>query len=91
MHFLWAVCLPLSIAYTIPQIFHTYKAKCQGELSTLSGFLTLLGSLGRVFTAIREVKDWSVFLVYLLNVILNEKQSRTYLDVPIMYWSRVYH
>jgi mannose-P-dolichol utilization defect protein 1 len=71
MQFLWAVCLPLSIAYKVPQILHTYKSKCKGELSTLSCFLTLMGSLGRVFTTLREVKDLSVLVMYLLNVILN--------------------
>ena len=71
MNFLWMVCLPLSIAYKLPQIWHTYKAKCKGELSTLSCFLTLMGSCGRVFTTIREVKDYSVLLMYVLNVLLN--------------------
>lgn len=71
MNALWMICLPLSIAYKIPQIWHTYRAKCKGELSTLSCFLTLMGSCGRVFTTIREVKDWSVLLMYVLNVILN--------------------
>ena len=71
MTILWRVCLPLSIAYKIPQILHTYKAKCKGELSSLSCFLTLMGSCGRVFTTIREVHDWSVLLMYVLNVLLN--------------------
>lgn len=71
MNALWMICLPLSIAYKIPQIWHTYKAKCKGELSTLSCFLTLMGSCGRVFTTIREVKDYSVLLMYVLNVLLN--------------------
>ncbi|OHT02644.1 Mannose-P-dolichol utilization defect 1 protein 2 [Tritrichomonas foetus] len=71
MAMLWTICLPLSIAYKIPQILHTYKAKCKGELSTLSCFLTLMGSCGRVFTTLREVHDWSVLLMYLLNVLLN--------------------
>ncbi|KAK8884462.1 PQ-loop repeat-containing protein 3 [Tritrichomonas musculus] len=68
---LWAICLPLSIAYKIPQILHTYRAKCKGELSPLSCFLTLMGSCGRVFTTIREVHDYSVLLMYILNVLLN--------------------
>lgn len=71
MAMLWGICLPLSIAYKVPQIYHTWKAKCKGELSPLSCFLTLMGSCGRVFTTIREVKDFSVLLMYILNVVLN--------------------
>lgn len=71
MNWLWRICLPLSIAYKIPQIWHTYHAKCKGELSTLSCFLTLMGSCGRVFTTLRELHDWSVLSMYLLNVLLN--------------------
>jgi mannose-P-dolichol utilization defect protein 1 len=69
--FLWAICLPLSIAYKIPQIYSTYKNKCKGELSTLSCGLTLLGSCGRVFTTLREIKNWSVLIMYILNLVLN--------------------
>jgi len=71
MNTLWAICLPLSLAYKVPQIVLTARAKCKGELSSLSCFLTLMGSCGRVFTTIREVKDWSVLLMYILNVLLN--------------------
>lgn len=68
---LWNVCLPLSIAYKLPQIWHTYRAGCKGELSKLSCFLTLMGSTGRVFTTIRELGDWSILSMYLLNMLLN--------------------
>lgn len=71
MGWLWRICLPLSIAYKIPQIWVTYRAKSKGELSTLSCFLTLMGSCGRVFTTLRELHDWSVLAMYLLNVLLN--------------------
>ena len=71
MNWLWRICLPLSVAYKIPQILSTYRAKCKGELSTLSCFLTLMGSCGRVFTTLRELHDWSVLTMYLLNVLLN--------------------
>ena len=71
MNWLWRICLPLSIAYKIPQIWVTYRAKSKGELSTLSCFLTLMGSCGRVFTTLRELHDWSVLSMYLLNVLLN--------------------
>jgi mannose-P-dolichol utilization defect protein 1 len=71
MGFMWTVCLPLSIAYKVPQILHTYRARCKGELSPLSCLLTLVGSCGRVFTTIRELHDMSVLAMYLLNVLLN--------------------
>lgn len=71
MSALWGICLPLSIAYKFPQILHTYRSKCKGELSALSCFLTLMGSCGRVFTTIREINDKSVLIMYLLNVLLN--------------------
>jgi mannose-P-dolichol utilization defect protein 1 len=71
MNLLWRICLPLSIAYKIPQIWHTYRARSKGELSPLSCLLTLMGSCGRVFTTMRELNDWSVLLMYLLNVVLN--------------------
>ena len=60
MKVLWTVCLPLSIAYKVPQILHTFKEKSRGELSALSCFLTVLGSCGRVFTTLRELNDFSV-------------------------------
>jgi mannose-P-dolichol utilization defect protein 1 len=71
MGWMWRLCLPLSIAYKLPQIWETYRARAKGELSPLSCFLTLLGSCGRVFTTIRELNDWSVLTMYLLNVVLN--------------------
>lgn len=71
MKILWTICLPLSIAYKIPQIIHTYKEKSRGELSALSCFLTVLGSCGRVFTTLREINDYTVLLMYILNVALN--------------------
>jgi mannose-P-dolichol utilization defect protein 1 len=71
MSWMWKLCLPLSIAYKLPQIWFTFRAKAKGELSPFSCCLTLLGSCGRVFTTMREVRDWSVLTMYLLNVVLN--------------------
>lgn len=85
---LWTICLPLSVAYKIPQIQHIYKAKYKGELSSLSCFLTLMGSCGRVFTTLREVHDFSVLIMYLLNFILNGTiwiQSIVYPKEPTPY------
>lgn len=68
---LWTLCLPLSLIYKLLQIAHVWKSECKGELSSLSCFLTMLGSLGRVFTTLNEVKDISILLMYIINVVLN--------------------
>lgn len=68
---LWSLNVPLSLIYKIPQIYHVYRAKARGELSFLSCFLKAIGSSGRIFTTIREIKDIKVVAMYMFNTILN--------------------
>ena len=68
---LWNLNIPLSVSYKSAQICENHRKKCKGELSTISSLMKAIGSLGRVFTTFREVKKISVFLLYLLNFLLN--------------------
>ncbi|OHT02865.1 Mannose-P-dolichol utilization defect 1 protein like protein [Tritrichomonas foetus] len=71
MSFLWRLNLPLSLSYKCAQIVKTWKIGCKGELSTISSFMKALGSLGRVFTTLREINDGTILFLYFVNFSLN--------------------
>ncbi|EGG21197.1 transmembrane protein [Cavenderia fasciculata] len=55
----------------IPQIVSVYKLKSVGQLSFVTSFLNLGGSLARVFTTLKEVNDFSVLAGFLTGATLN--------------------
>jgi mannose-P-dolichol utilization defect protein 1 len=71
MAWVWRFCLLLSIVSKFPQIWETYRAGAKGELSPITSLMTLLGSLARVFTTLREIPNMAVLAMYLLNMLLN--------------------
>jgi len=59
------------IASKIPQIYTTFKIKDASKLAFSTFFLSLVGSLVRVFTTLTEVDDKVVLLGYIIGAILN--------------------
>ena len=68
---IWKLNFPLSYSYKVTQIYKTFHKKCKGELSTISSFIKVLGSMGRIFTTFREIKDMFILILYFINFLMN--------------------
>jgi mannose-P-dolichol utilization defect protein 1 len=68
---LQSLTTPLTIASRIPQIWQNYRSGSTGQLSFITWFLNLGGTLSRVFTTIQEVNDPLVLGGFLVAAILN--------------------
>ena len=64
LQYLQAATIPVSILSKLPQIWQNYKAGSTGQLSAFTVVNYFLGSLARVFTTWKEVKD-PIILSYL--------------------------
>ncbi|KAM9983708.1 hypothetical protein ACTFIY_000422 [Dictyostelium cf. discoideum] len=63
--------IPLFIISKFPQIITIIKNKSVGQLSFITCFLNLAGSLARVFTTIKEVNNPVILLSYGIGSFLN--------------------
>lgn len=62
--------LPMMLMSKCPQIFENMKNKKTGQLSLVTNFLTLAGSLARVFTTIQDVGyDFALLSICLTNTV----------------------
>ncbi|XP_043711241.1 mannose-P-dolichol utilization defect 1 protein homolog 2 [Telopea speciosissima] len=55
----------------VPQIWENYSNKSTGELSFLTSFMNVGGSIVRVFTSIQEKAPTSVILGSMIGIVLN--------------------
>lgn len=74
MSILQAATIPIAAISRLPQIFQVWSSSSSGQLSSISLFLTMAGSLARLYTSSAEVKDPILLIGYssaaLLNMIL---------------------
>ncbi|KAK9375043.1 uncharacterized protein V1513DRAFT_443548 [Lipomyces chichibuensis] len=79
---LQAVTIPLNLASKIPQIITIFKSKSTGQLSAVSVFAYMAGSVARVFTTLQEVDDKIVLAGAVLAALLNG----VLVVQMVMYW-----
>ncbi|KAK9427905.1 hypothetical protein V1505DRAFT_378674 [Lipomyces doorenjongii] len=79
---LQAITIPLNLASKIPQIITIFKNKSTGQLSAVSVFAYMGGSVARVFTTLQEVDDHIVLAGVVLSALLNG----VLVVQMVMYW-----
>ncbi|KAK9249241.1 hypothetical protein V1506DRAFT_527449 [Lipomyces tetrasporus] len=79
---LQAATIPLSLASKVPQIVTIFSNKSTGQLSAVSVFAYLAGSVARVFTTVQEVDDQIVLSGVVLGALLNG----VLVVQMVMYW-----
>jgi mannose-P-dolichol utilization defect 1 len=71
MAILQAATIPISALARLPQIFQVWSSDSAGQLSSISLFLTMAGSLARLYTSSAEVKDPILLIGYSSTALLN--------------------
>lgn len=71
MSILQAATIPISAIARLPQIFQVWSSGSSGQLSSISLFLTMAGSLARLYTSSAEVKDPILLIGYSSTALLN--------------------
>lgn len=75
--------MPLTIASRIPQIWANFRNGHTGQLSFITWFLNVGGTLSRVFTTLQEVNDPLVLMGFVVAASLNA----TVLLQILWYWN----
>ena len=68
---LQAATIPITALARLPQIFQVWSSGSSGQLSSISLFLVMAGSLARLYTTIAEVQDPILLVGYSSTAILN--------------------
>lgn len=68
---LQAATIPITALSRLPQIFQVWSTGSAGQLSSISLFLVMAGSLARLYTAVAEVKDPILLIGYASTALLN--------------------
>lgn len=63
--------IPIAALARLPQIYQVWSSGSAGQLSSISVFLTMAGSLARLYTSSAEVKDPILLIGYSSTAILN--------------------
>ena len=71
MAILQAATIPITALSRLPQILQIWSTGSSGQLSSISLFLIMAGSLARLYTTLAEVKDPILLLGYASNAALN--------------------
>lgn len=71
MAILQAATIPISALSRLPQIFQVWSSGSSGQLSSVSLFLTMAGSLARLYTSSAEVKDPILLIGYSSTALFN--------------------
>lgn len=71
MSILQAATIPISALARLPQIFQIWSTGSVGQLSSISLFLTMAGSVARLYTSAAEIKDPILLIGYSSTAILN--------------------
>jgi mannose-P-dolichol utilization defect 1 len=71
LQILQGLSIPLSLASKVPQIYKNYQNGSTGQLSALTVFSYLAGSVARIFTTMTEVNDPMIFWGFVLAAGLN--------------------
>ncbi|KAK9239643.1 hypothetical protein V1525DRAFT_397199 [Lipomyces kononenkoae] len=79
---LQAAAIPLNLASKVPQIITIFQNKSTGQLSAVSVFAYMAGSVARVFTTIQEVDD----RIMLAGVVLGALLNLVLVVQMVMYW-----
>jgi mannose-P-dolichol utilization defect protein 1 len=80
---LQAVTIPISALARLPQIYQVWSTQSAGQLSSISLFLTMAGSIARLYTSTSEVKDPILLVGYSSTALLN-----TILFVQVIFTSK---
>lgn len=83
MSILQAATIPISALARLPQIFQVWSSGSAGQLSSISLFLTMAGSIARLYTSAAEVKDPILLIGYSSTALLN-----TILFIQVLFASR---
>ncbi|KAK9365946.1 hypothetical protein V1509DRAFT_631551 [Lipomyces kononenkoae] len=81
---LQAAAIPLNLASKVPQIITIFRNKSTGQLSAVSVFAYMAGSVARVFTTLQEVDDQIVLAGVVLGAVLN----LVLVAQMVMYWGK---
>lgn len=68
---LQAFTIPLTAFAKLPQIYQVWSSNSVGQLSSISVFLAMVGSLARLYTSTSEVKDPIILIGHSSTAILN--------------------
>ena len=71
MALLQAATIPITALARLPQIFQVWSSGSAGQLSSISLFLVMAGSLARLYTTLAEVKDPILLVGYSSTALLN--------------------
>lgn len=74
----------IGISSKLPQVISNFSNGSCGQLSSITVFLTFIGSLARVFTTLQEVKDDVILYGFLAGTALNGILA---LQI-VMYWGK---
>ena len=61
----------LSMVSRVTQIISSYKSKSTGPLSTITYGLNMMGNAARIFTSLKETKDFIMVGGFVVSFILN--------------------
>lgn len=68
---LQALNIPILIAGKLSQAWTNYQNGSTGQLSAVTCFMLLFGSLARIFTSIQETGDSIIILTYIISTLAN--------------------
>ena len=71
MALLQATTIPITALARLPQIFQIWQTGSAGQLSSISLFLVMAGSLARLYTTSTEVKDPILLIGFTTTALLN--------------------
>lgn len=71
MAMLQAAAIPITALARLPQIFQVWSSGSAGQLSSISLFLVMAGSLARLYTTFAEVEDPILLIGYSTTALLN--------------------
>ena len=61
----------LSVGSKITQIIKSYRDKSTGPLSSITFLLNMVGNIARIFTTIKETKDFIMASGFIISFVLN--------------------
>lgn len=82
MALLQSATIPITALARLPQIIKIWSAKSSGQVSILSLFLVMVGSLARLYTSSAEIKDPILLIGFSSTALLN-----TILFLQVLYFN----